>query len=93
MSSAWLSVLANISVFGISSRPGNISGQLVAEGADDGADLVGVDDIAVEILGTIGEVLVLDLPALAARQDARASRLAWRALSWPPCFVLFVSMT
>ena len=68
MSSAWLSVLANISVFGTSLRPGNISGQFVAEGANDGADLVGVDDGTVELLGTIGEVLVLDLPALSAGQ-------------------------
>jgi hypothetical protein len=37
--------------------------QLVTEGADDGADLVGVDDVAVELGGGISFVFVLLLPA------------------------------
>ena len=37
--------------------------QLVAEGADDGADLRGIDDLAVKFLGGVGLVLVLLLPA------------------------------
>ena len=68
MSSAWLSVLAKTSVFGTSARPGNISGQLVAEGADDGANLVRVDDGTVKFLAGIDDGLVLNFPALAARQ-------------------------
>ena len=43
--------------------------EAVAEGADDGADLVGGDDVAVELIGGVGEVLVelppADLPGLA----------------------------
>ena len=35
----------------------------VAEGADDGADLVGSDDGAVELVGVVGEVVVELLPA------------------------------
>ena len=50
MSSAWLSVLAKIRVLGTSRAAGEDLRQLVAEGADDGADLVGVDDVAVELL-------------------------------------------
>ena len=42
--------------------------QFVVEGADDGADLVGVDNGMVQFLGDIGDVLVLNLPALSARQ-------------------------
>ena len=66
-SSAWLSVLAKISVFGTSARPGNISA-LVPEGADDGANLVRVDDGTVQFLAGIDNRLVLNFPALAARQ-------------------------
>lgn len=40
--------------------------QLVAEGADDGAYLVGVDDVAVKLGRGIGLVFVLLLPALLA---------------------------
>ena len=40
--------------------------QLVAEGADDGADLRGVDDVAVEFLRGVDGVLVLLLPAFGA---------------------------
>ena len=66
MSSAWLSVLAKIRVFGTSCAAGEDLRQLVAEGADDGADLVGVDHVAVELRGGVGFVLVLLLPALRA---------------------------
>ena len=52
--------------------------QLVAEGADDGADLVGVDDVAVELRGGVVLVLVLALPPLARGSGARASRPAAR---------------
>jgi hypothetical protein len=41
-------------------------GELFAEGADDGADLRRVDDVAVELLGGVGLVLVLLLPAFGA---------------------------
>src|SRR5690606_37184059 len=41
-------------------------GELVAEGFDDGADLGGVDDVAVEFFGGVGFVLVLLLPAFGA---------------------------
>ncbi len=41
---------------------------LVAEGADDSANLVGVDDVAIKLLGGIGDILILNLPALPARQ-------------------------
>ena len=67
MSSAWLSVLAKISVLGISLRPGKIR-QLVAEGADHGADLIRIHHRAIQFLGTVCSILVLNLPALAARQ-------------------------
>ena len=40
--------------------------QLVAEGADDGADLVDGDDIAVELVRGVGEILVERLPAFLA---------------------------
>ena len=64
MSSAWLSSLAKIRVLGTSRAAGEDLGeQLVAEGADDGADLVHRDDVAVELLGLVGEVLVELLPA------------------------------
>ncbi len=42
--------------------------QVVAEGADDGADLVRVDDVAVELGGGVGGVFVLLFPALFAGQ-------------------------
>ena len=67
-SSAWLSFLAKTSVFGTSWRPGNISRQLVAEGPDYSADLIGVDDVVVKLPSGIGDVLILDLPTLPARQ-------------------------
>ena len=38
--------------------------ELVAEGFDDGADLVRGDDVAVELVGIVGEVVVELLPAL-----------------------------
>ena len=38
------------------------------EGVNDGANLVGIDDVAVELFGGIIEVFLLGLPALAARQ-------------------------
>ncbi len=62
MSSAWLSSLAKISVLGTSLRPGKM-----AEGADDGADLVAGDDAAVQLVRIVGEVLVRRLPAQRAR--------------------------
>ena len=68
MSSAWLSVLAKISVLGISLRPREDLRQLVAQGTDHGADLIRVHHRAVQFLGTVCSVLVLNLPALAARQ-------------------------
>ena len=42
--------------------------QVVAEGADDGADLVRVDDVAVELGGGVGGVFVLLFPAFFAGQ-------------------------
>ena len=38
------------------------------EGADDRANLIRVDDVAVELLRGIGDILVLDLPTPSARQ-------------------------
>ena len=54
--------------FGHFGAVGKYLRQLVAEGADNGANLVGVDDGMVKFPGGIGKVLVLNLPALAARQ-------------------------
>lgn len=45
---------------------GEDDGELVAEGADDGENLRGVDDVLVELLGGVGFVFVLLLPALTA---------------------------
>jgi hypothetical protein len=42
--------------------------QLVAEGADDGANLVRVDDVAVELGSAVGGVFVLLFPTLLAGQ-------------------------
>ena len=42
--------------------------QAIAEGLDDGTNLVRVDDILVKLLGGIGLVFVLALPAFLARQ-------------------------
>ena len=66
MSSAWLSVLAKIRVLGSSLRPGKISGQLSSEGADDGADLVGVHNRAVKLRRRILFVLGLCFPSAGA---------------------------
>ena len=63
MSSAWLSVLAKTSVFGTSSRAGEYLRELVAERADDGADLIRVDYGSVELTPRIGGVLLLYFPA------------------------------
>ena len=64
MSSAWESSLAKISVLGTSRAAGEdaalVEGleQVVAEGADDGADLVEGHDVAVELVGVVDDVLV-----------------------------------
>ncbi len=42
--------------------------EFVPEGADDGADLVLGDDVAVELVGVVGEVIVEFLPADLAGQ-------------------------
>ncbi len=68
MSSAWLSVLAKIRVLGTSRAAGEDFRQLVAEGADDGADLIRINDVAVQLRGGIGFVFVLLFPALLARE-------------------------
>ena len=46
--------------------PGENLGKFLAESADDGADLVRVDDVAVELLRRVGLILILALPALLA---------------------------
>ena len=48
--------------------------KLVSEGADDSANLIRIDDVAIELLGSIGDILILNLPALSSRLVARASR-------------------
>ena len=48
-------------------RSGNIAGQVVADGSDDGADLVLGDDLLVELLRVVGEVLVDLLPSRSSR--------------------------
>ena len=59
MSSAWESSLAKIRVLGTSVRPGKASRQnLVAELLDDSADLAFRDNVAVELVGGVGHVLV-----------------------------------
>ena len=57
-------------VFGEDERLGNVAAsgedfrrELVAEGADNGADLIVGNDVTVELVGAIGEVLVELLPA------------------------------
>ena len=45
--------------------------ELLLEGADDGADLVGRDHVAVERAGVVGQVVVELLPALGPRQPSR----------------------
>ncbi len=72
MSSAWESVLAKIEGLGdlvVALRVGAVGedlGELVAEGLDDGADLGGVDDVAVERFGGVFFILVLLFPAFGA---------------------------
>ena len=68
MSSAWLSVLANTSVLGISLPAGEYLRPLVAKAADDRANLVRVDDIVIELPTVIGDNLILDFPAPAPGQ-------------------------
>ena len=63
MSSAWESSLQKMRVFGTSVRPGKSSVQRVAEGLQDGADLILHDDGAVELFRGVGEVVVELLPA------------------------------
>ena len=92
MSSAWLSVLAKMRVLGTSFASRKNFRQLVTEGADDGADLVWVDDIAVKLRCGIDLVLVLRLPALPARQALALFNLL-AALIVAPCLVRSVSMT
>ena len=41
--------------------------QLIAKGADDSANLIGVDDVTVELPSVVDDVLVLDIPAPPAR--------------------------
>ena len=64
--------------------------QLVVEGADDRADLVRVDDGTVKFLGGIGDVLVLNLPALSARQAFALFNLLTRLESAAPAGLLRV---
>ena len=72
--------------------PGKISvQQLVAERADDGADLVGRDDVAVELVGVVVEVVVELLPARRARvARSRYAERSSRPPPWPPASVISV---
>ena len=58
-------------------------GQVVAEGADDGADLVGVDDEAVQLGVGVDFVLVLLLPSVSC--GLGVSRFSTRCLARVGC--------
>ena len=62
--------------------------ELVLEGADDGADLVGGDDVAVELVGVVGEVFVQLLPADAAGLPVALVDLEARPRPATPCSVI-----
>ena len=75
MFSAWVSSLAKMRVLGTSVRPGKISVKsLSLKAADDGADLVRGDDVAVELVGVVGEVVVELFPAACRGSRGPASR-------------------
>ena len=88
MSSAWESSLAKMRVFGTSVRPGKASGQhLVAELLEDGANLALADDIAVKLVGGVGQILVEQFEPFGAGElvalvhvNARVTSLDGRAL-------------
>ena len=63
MSSAWLSSLAKMMVLGTSLRLGNMSvNSRSPEGPDDGTNLVYRHDVAVKLVGSVGQVLLQLLP-------------------------------
>jgi hypothetical protein len=66
--------------------------QLVAEGAQHGADLVRVHHVAVQLLGGVGLVLVLLLPALRRVRRSRFSTCCW-AFRVSPWAVMRVSIS
>ena len=65
--------------------------QVVAEGADDGADLVRVDDVAVKLGGGVGGVFVLLLPTFFRVRRSRFSTCCSAAMT-APCWVIRVSI-